>query len=1672
MYRSPLTLARSIALLVAVLGLAWVMSLATSANAGPYDGTTTRPGTVIINSVSATWGGSGLTVDPVQAQAALTIMPVNTPGVLRMFIHAPGAAEAMSTIVRPTEYGTGAGGTGPFLPLPSPNSTTGAPLDLSTALPLMEIDRILPGTDIFLALEDASLNLDSNLRDTVILRLTDLATGDTEYLRISETGPDTGVFTGHLCICGTSVAQDGKIETRHHSRIDAFFQDPFRGERQLTDQVLVGPVDPYGTVFDSRSGAPINGVEVTLIDDTTGAPAIVWGDDLVADYPATVVTGGTVTDSSGRTYQLDPGQFRFPFVRPGRYRFEIVPPAIYNAPSAVADADLQSLPGAPFVLGPGSRLETFEVLPGPAVRVDIPLDGAPLIDVTRVGSDDALTQGDAIRFEITAGTTVAADVVADILDSLPLGLNILRESIRVDGAAPNGPVTISPDGRSIVFEGIVLPRASRATISYIARVTPAAEEGDVLSSSSTARAPGLVSNTATHDLEILALFGSDRAIILGQIFGNGCTARFDPALDLSGIRIMTETGRFVDTDAEGLFSFPGLPAGTHVLHVDPLSLPAGYEAVLCENDTRRAGARASRFVEARGGLMSQVFFHIAPTGETDGQPRPPVESAPPAKDAPGIETFDATWFARLSNPTPGIVFPAAGHLARSGSLDIAFLRDKMHSAQVLLNGTPVSILHKRPAVSRADSSMVLEVWRGASMKEGRNSVEVVVKNAAQQTLWSETVDVIYNTRIDRLELVRDLSSLTTNGRTGPLVVLRPMSRDGLPLHPGAIVTLKIERPFAFAAEPEEAMGAAPQMRRSVVVGPDGLIRVALAPSRRPGKALFSIGTASGPVAAEVPILSQDRPWVLVGLAEGTAAHTRVARHLRTDEESSIAQIGDIEIDGRVAFYAEGVIQGKWLATMRLDSGIDASERDFFAPDPEADYIVYGDASIEGDAAQSRHKLYLRIEGERSEFLYGDFDTGFDAGEAIYTRRLTGARASWMGDDLTITAIAASTSQGFVSDSFAADGTSGPFDLTNSPLVPFSERIIVETSDRNAPDRIIDQVTLTRGTDYDIDYATGRIFLSEPVRSRTSNLDPNAIIIDYEIETGESDGLILGARAEMDLGAQTTAGVTVVSEDNIRGTEASGLMAGADISTALGGGWILRGAAAVSRQETRGAREAARDAHAAELGLDYVGDRGEAELYLRSEDTVFGIDNQTTVSEHVISAGVSGDIRISPAPLDDENATEARLSGLLRTENNLDTDQAESVAEAMILRNTPGVSRGFGLRALDRRGPKETGRSLKLVGTTSWSAEDGRLSLSLGQEVALTHSGTINDPSRGSLEANWKATDSLTFTLTNEIAQTKEATADILALGATYKPWSGTTLSLGGLHARADEAGLSTAYAGIAQDFALGSGWQAGLGLDYQSPLGNETSPVAVAGLSNPRLDEGYTAVSGTLGRAEETWMVSFGGERRLGEDTHSTKITADASMDLSKALAIGAKARLWRSDDTRGSGFEIDHEIKASVAYRPRDARFAILDQLVARRIDEGSGRRDRIVNSIFLSRQLPGGHEINLRHGIKWAAVELDGDIYDDVLTLVGGEYRHNISEWLDAGLQGAALHSMETGTTQSSAGVSLGLTPFHNGWVSLGYNITGFRDEDFSASGFTDKGAFLQFRVKFDSDSLRDLF
>lgn len=566
----------------------------------------TPPGTVVSNQASTAFIGIGGGAElALSNQVDITTVVQRTPSVLILTRIVP----ANGSFTEPVGPALCAAGGGAFAPLPDPVLIGNQPVDPIQDQQLVSAGTFHAGEPVFIRVTDADQNLDPNLAETVDVTATSGLSGDSQLVRLTETGPNTGIFSGYLPTAGPpAVADNCILELAQDSDLDVNYTDVADPADIAAGTALV---DPLGIVFDSQTGQVVDGAIVTLLDNTTGQPATIFGDDGVSIFPATVQSGGTATDSGGTLYSFPPGGFRFPLVAPGRYRLDIQPPAGYVAPSVSTIAELDLLPGAPYALGPGSFGQEFIISPGPIVIVDVPLDpfqGSLFLEKSTVTTIAA--PGDFVEYALTltnAGAGAANGVT--VADILPVGFRFLPGSARLGGVVVNDP-QVATDGRTLSFSVGDLAPGAALQLRYVTAITPAAQPGEAINLAIAQVGPDNQSNPARASVQIVDDLFRNESILVGRVVLGSCD--LDVANDLEGVanvRVYLEDGRYVLTDDGGRYHFEGLDPGVHVVQVDLDSMSEQYEIEPCEDNSRFAGRAFSRFVDLQPGALWRADFH-------------------------------------------------------------------------------------------------------------------------------------------------------------------------------------------------------------------------------------------------------------------------------------------------------------------------------------------------------------------------------------------------------------------------------------------------------------------------------------------------------------------------------------------------------------------------------------------------------------------------------------------------------------------------------------------------------------------------------------------------------------------------------------------------------------------------------------------------------------------------------------------------------------------------------------------------------------------------------------------------------------------------------------------------------------------------------------------------------
>lgn len=577
----------------------------------------TPPGTVVGNEASVYYLGLNGTNQIAVSNRVETVTVVQrTPATINLTRIVP-ANGAFSEPVGPA-FCAPAGDA--LAPLPDPVLIGNQPVDPAQDQTLVDAGTFHAGEPVFVRIEDGDQNLDPLVAERVEVAASSDSTGDSEIITLTETGPDTGVFAGYIPTRQSSATVDNCIlELAVDSELELNYVDAADANDRVTGTALV---DPLGRVFDSRTGEPVDGAVVSLIDTATGLPADVLGDDGVNRFPGTVTSGGTATDAGGTLYTFPPGGFRFPLVTPGRYRLQVQAPPGYFAPSSRTVAELGSLPNGPFVISPGSFGNEFIVSPGPVVVVDIPVDPFDgVLFLQKTSRTPVASVGDFVEYALTLTNSGAAGPAngVTVRDVLPPGFRYVAGSARIDGA--NGPdPSIAADGRNLEFDVGDVAAGTTLSLVYVVAITPGASEGDAINRAIAEAGPGNSSNEASATIQVVEDLFRSKSIIVGRVVAGECGA--DPAADVDGlanVRIYLEDGRYAVTDAEGRFHFEGIEPGNHVVQLDGDSLPVGYRLEPCARGGKFAGRPFSQFVDVAPGTLWRADFHVVrgppPTGQ-------------------------------------------------------------------------------------------------------------------------------------------------------------------------------------------------------------------------------------------------------------------------------------------------------------------------------------------------------------------------------------------------------------------------------------------------------------------------------------------------------------------------------------------------------------------------------------------------------------------------------------------------------------------------------------------------------------------------------------------------------------------------------------------------------------------------------------------------------------------------------------------------------------------------------------------------------------------------------------------------------------------------------------------------------------------------------------------------
>ncbi len=987
----------------------------------------------------------------------------------------------------------------------------------------------------------------------------------------------------------------------------------------------------------------------------------------------------------------------------------------------------------------------------------------------------------------------------------------------------------------------------------------------------------------------------------------------------------------------------------------------------------------------------------------------------------------------------------------------------------------------------------LQAWEfvGVDLKAGANQLKLTQFDSFGNERGVLAISVVAPDKLGKLLVDLPKGGAVADGRTPAKIVVRLTDDKGVPV----TVRTPISLETTSGVWKVEDLDPREQGTQTFIEG--GTATFDLLPPAQPGNA--NIRVSSGIIETEIKLdfMPDLRDLIAAGVIEGVlnlrklSANAMQPTRSQDGFEQELTHFSRSSNDGkrdtsaRAAFFLKGKVKGEYLLTMAYDSDKDGRERLFRDIQPDEFYPVYGDASSRGFDAQSTQRFYVRVDKQKSWLLYGDFTTNSDGNSrrlANYNRSLTGAKAHYEEGKVSANVFASRDSTRQDIEEIRANGTSGPYTLSSNKGLINSEKVEVLTRDRNQPSLVLKAVAQSRFSDYEIEPFTGRILFRAPVASLDADLNPISIRVTYEVDQGGAEFWVAGGDVNVKVTDRIEVGATFVKDRNpvepfeMRGINATVKLAERTLLTGefaqtekplgnLNAGGITAGSTAAGNGPQKG--------NAQRVELKHRTDKLDVEVYAGRSDA--GFDNAAaSISRGREEAGVKANIRIDAkttvkveALHTGDRTTNASRQGIQASverslENGLRVEAAVRHAKETTTAALPTFPNDLNAGSTGTTpnevtsirgrvtGPMPGLKDATVYGELEVDVKDSdRKVAAVGGEYLL--------PNKGRVYARHEFISSLTGPYGLNSSQRQNST--VFGVDTEYMK-DGKVFSEYRIR-DAISGGDAEAAFGLRNLWTLGEGLKLGTGFERIQALsgkGDAESTAITLGLEYTR---------------NPLWKGTARLELRDGATSDSILSTLGIASKLNRDWTfLGRNTFSLTRNQGTSAGEILQDRFQAGVAYRQTDSNewsgLARVELKVEKDTTQPGMELKRSVEILSLHANYQPRRPFTLsgRYAAKIASEKSNGLVSKSNAQLVAGRATWEFAPRFDFSINASTLLGQGAQKRQHGLGFELGYMVSDNLWLSGGYNVFGFRDDDLVSGDHTTKGAFVRLRYKFDEE------
>ena len=226
--------------------------------------------------------------------------------------------------------------------------------------------------------------------------------------------------------------------------------------------------------------------------------------------------------------------------------------------------------------------------------------------------------------------------------------------------------------------------------------------------------------------------------------------------------------------------------------------------------------------------------------------------------------------------------------------------------------------------------------------------------------------------------------------------------------------------------------------------------------------------------------------------------------------------------GAVSIFGTGKIASNTRGTFAYDSS-DTLEQTI-AADPYLDnpndrpFSTYGDASIRHDDALSTNHIFASVQNGRSSAMWGQFYAHAAPSTAVggYNVLVNGAQALAAGPNAEAGIFTARNNTAYARAILSPTGLAVASQALQPDIVIGSDVLTLVHLDRRTG-AILSQSFLARGTDYEIDYASGLLRFLNIILPYDDAFNPQIVVVQYQYGGPGATSTMLGGKASAKIG---------------------------------------------------------------------------------------------------------------------------------------------------------------------------------------------------------------------------------------------------------------------------------------------------------------------------------------------------------------------------------------------------------------------------------------------------------------------------------------------------------------------------------------------------------------------------